>query len=189
MIREPCCEGVVRAARVRREAIGGGATLAVAVLASSMVFIDGSAVVVALPVIQRDLTASAADAQWVVESYALFLAALLLVGGALGDRYGRRRIFTIGVVVFALSSLACALGNGIAMLIGARALQGIGAALLTPGALSLIGAAFSGAARGRAIGVWSAATGVTSALGPLVGGLLVQTASWRLVFAINLPLA
>jgi hypothetical protein len=125
--------------------------LVATILASSMAFVDGTMVNVALPAIRRDLQATAADAQWVVESYALFLAALLLVGGSLGDRYGRRRIFLFGVGVFGVASLACAAASTVGLLIAARALQGIGAALLMPGSLALISAAFPEAERGRAI--------------------------------------
>jgi len=159
------------------------------VAGSSMVFIDGSAVNVALPVLQRDFSAGANELQWVIEGYALFLSALLLLGGALGDRYGRRRIFAVGIVVFAVSSIACGLSPNITFLIVARCLQGVGGALATPGSLSLITAAFKEAERGRAIGTWSAASAMTGAGGPLLGGWLAQSASWRYVFFINIPVA
>jgi len=166
------------------------AVLIATILASSMVFIDSSAVNVALPTIQRELGASAAQAQWVVESYALFLAALLLVGGALGDHYGRKRIFVLGTVLFAATSVWCGLSPTIEMLIVARAAQGVAAALLTPASLAIISAAFSDETeRGRAIGTWSGFTAITAALGPVLGGWLVENASWRWVFFINLPLA
>ena len=143
--------------------------LAAAILGSSMAFIDGTVVNVALPAIQADLHASAFQAQWVVESYALFLAALLLVGGALGDHFGRRKIFALGVALFALASVACALAGGVAQLIAARAVQGIGGALLVPGSLALISASFPEKERGRAIGTWSGFSGITAAIGPVVG--------------------
>jgi len=159
------------------------------ILGSSMAFIDGTVVNVALPVLQEDLHATVADVQWVVEAYALFLAALILVGGSLGDRFGRKRLFAIGIALFTLASLGCGLSPTISVLIFARAVQGIGAALLTPGSLALISASFSGAERGRAIGTWSGFTSITSALGPVLGGWLVQYGSWRLIFFLNGPLA
>ena len=153
-----------------------------------MVFIDGTVVNVALPALQRDLNASLADVQWVVEAYALFLAALLLVGGAAGDRFGRRRVFLIGVGLFATSSVWCGLAGGVRELILARALQGIGGALLVPGSLAIISASFAERDRGKAIGTWSGATAVTTALGPVLGGWLIDHLSWRAAFFINLPL-
>ncbi|HEX2280185.1 MAG TPA: MFS transporter [Thermomicrobiales bacterium] len=168
----------------------GRSVLIATVLASSMVFIDSSAVNVALPTLQRELGASAAQAQWVVESYALFLAALLLVGGVLGDRFGRKRIFVLGTVLFSATSVWCGLSPNIEMLIVARAAQGVAAALLTPASLAIISAAFSDETeRGRAIGTWSGFTAITAAFGPVLGGWLVENASWRWVFFINLPLA
>jgi EmrB/QacA subfamily drug resistance transporter len=168
----------------------GRAVLVATILASSMVFIDSSAVNVALPTLQRQLGASAAQAQWVVESYALFLAALLLVGGVLGDRFGRKRIFVLGTVLFAATSVWCGLSRTIETLIVARAAQGVAAALLTPASLAIISAAFNDETeRGRAIGTWSGFTAITSAFGPVLGGWLVENASWRWVFFINLPLA
>jgi EmrB/QacA subfamily drug resistance transporter len=163
-------------------------TLVSAVLGSSMAFMDGTVVNVALPAIQRSLDATGADAQWVIESYALFLAALLLVGGALGDRFGRKRVFLVGVVVFTAMSAACAAAQGIGQLIAARALQGVGAALLVPGSLALLGANFPESERGRAIGTWSAFSGITAAIGPVVGGFLVDHFSWRWVFLLNVPI-
>ncbi len=159
------------------------------ILGSSMVFIDTNVVNVAIPRIQLDLSASATSVQWVVESYALFLGALILLGGSLGDMFGRRRIFGLGVILFALSSAWCGFAADIGQLIGARAVQGIGGALLTPGSLSIIRASFSDEQRGRSIGLWSAFSAITSALGPVIGGWLVQNASWRWVFFINIPLA
>ncbi|MBV9719947.1 MAG: MFS transporter [Candidatus Eremiobacteraeota bacterium] len=163
--------------------------LVAAILGSSMTFIDGTAVNVSLPVIQRELHATAAQTQWIIEGYALFLSALILLGGALGDVYGRRRVFAAGIVLFALASLGCALANGIAVLIAARCIQGIGGALSMPASLALLSAAYDGRERGRAIGLWSGLSALTSAAGPLLGGWLTQTFSWRYVFLINLPIA
>ena len=154
-----------------------------------MAFIDGTVVNVALPFLQTNLNATAIGIQWVVEAYALFLSALLLVGGSLGDRYGRRRIFIIGVVVFALASAACGLAANIEQLIIARAAQGIGGALLVPGSLALISSCFSEEERGKAIGTWSGFSAMTTAFGPVLGGWLVEHVSWRAVFFLNLPLA
>jgi EmrB/QacA subfamily drug resistance transporter len=154
-----------------------------------MAFIDGTIVNVALPALQNEFGADIAGAQWVVEAYALLLAALLLVGGAAGDRYGRRRVFLIGVVLFAAMSVACGLAASLAQLIAARALQGVGAALMVPGSLAIIGASFGARERGKAIGLWSGATSVTAALGPLLGGWLIDHLSWRAAFFLNLPLA
>ncbi len=163
--------------------------LVAAILGSSMTFIDASVVNVALPAIQSGLHASAFEAQWVVESYALPLAALLLVGGALGDRFGRCRMIAIGIVVFTLASMACSWAADVHQLIAARAVQGLGAALLVPGSLALISASFPEHERGRAIGIWSGLTGVASALGPIVGGFLIEHYSWAWAFRINAPIA
>ena len=162
--------------------------LVAAILASSMAFVDGTVVNVALPAIQRDLHATLADAQWVVEAYALLLSALLLVGGSLGDHFGRRRIFMLGVGLFVLASIGCAASPSVKLLIAARAVQGVGAALLVPGSLALISAAFPEAERGRAIGTWSGFSGITAAIGPVLGGFLVDHYSWAWAFLINVPL-
>jgi EmrB/QacA subfamily drug resistance transporter len=154
-----------------------------------MVFIDGTVVNVALPALQSSLNASLQDVQWVVESYALLLAALLLPAGSLGDMYGRRKIFAIGTVVFAVASAWCGLAPDIRHLVIARALQGIGGALLIPQSLALISVSFPAEERGRAIGTWSGFTAITAAIGPVLGGWLVQHGSWRAAFFINLPLA
>ncbi len=190
-LKRPCDEGVIRAAPDRRPCSQGvGAwVLAATILGSSMAFIDGTVVNVALPAIQASLNADVAALQWIVEAYALFLAALVLVGGSLGDRYGRRRIFSSGVMLFTLASLWCGFAPGATQLILARAVQGIGAALLVPGSLAIISATFSSEQRGRAIGTWASFTAITAALGPVLGGWLVETISWRAVFFINLPLA
>nr|WP_082827206.1 MFS transporter [Rhodanobacter thiooxydans] len=162
-------------------------TLVAAIIGSGLAFIDGTVVNVALPSIQRELGASTADAQWVMESYSLFLASLLLVGGALGDRFGRRRMFMLGVALFALASIGCALSGDVNQLIATRALQGIGAALLVPGSLALISATFPQSERGAAIGTWSAFSGITAAVGPVLGGFLIEHYSWRLAFLLNVP--
>jgi EmrB/QacA subfamily drug resistance transporter len=159
------------------------------VLGSAMASIDATVVGIALPAIGRDLSANLAALQWVVTAYTLTLAGLLLFAGALGDRYGRKRIFVIGVIWFALASLLCVGALNTAMLIAARALQGVGAALLTPGSLAIIEASFVPQDRGKAIGAWSGFAGVGSAIGPFLGGWLIQAVSWRLIFAINVPVA
>ena len=163
--------------------------LAATILGSSMAFIDGTAVNVALPALQEHLGATVAEVQWVVEAYALFLSALLLVGGSLGDRFGRRRIFLLGVAGFALASAGCGMAASPGQLIVARAVQGIAAALLVPGSLALLSASFDEQRRGRAIGTWSGFSAITAAVGPLLGGWLIDHASWRWVFFLNLPLA
>lgn len=167
----------------------GRIVLAATILGSSMAFLDGTVVNVALPALQNALHASIADVQWVVESYALMLAALLLVGGSLGDLFGRRRIYVLGVIVFAAGSAWCGLSQSVGMLICARSLQGLGAALLVPGSLALITASFPEATRGRAIGTWSGFSAITAAIGPVIGGWLIEHSTWRWVFFLNLPLA
>jgi EmrB/QacA subfamily drug resistance transporter len=166
-----------------------GAILTATILGSSMAFIDGTVVNVALPALQKSFHATVPDMQWVVESYALFLSALLLLGGLLGDRYGRKFIYGIGVAVFAVASGWCGFSHSIDELIIARGFQGIGGALLVPGSLAIIGASFSEANRGKAIGTWSGFTAITAAIGPVIGGWLVEHASWRAAFFINLPIA
>jgi EmrB/QacA subfamily drug resistance transporter len=153
-----------------------------------MVFIDGTVVNVALPALQSALNATLADVQWVVECYALFLATLLLIGGSLGDLYGRRKVFAAGAALFSLASAWCGLAPDIRQLIVARGLQGIGGALLVPGSLALISANFSEKERGRAIGTWSGFTSITAAIGPVLGGWFIEHGSWRWVFFINIPL-
>jgi EmrB/QacA subfamily drug resistance transporter len=190
-IRPPCDEGVIRSkpAAAPCAPAAGRWVLMATILGSSLAFIDGTVVNVALPVLQRELNASAADVQWVVEGYTLLLAALILVGGSLGDHYGRRRVFAGGVLVFTVASIWCGLAPGVGQLIAARAVQGIGGALLVPSSLAIINATFGDAERGRAIGTWSGFTAITSALGPVLGGFLVEQLSWRWVFFINVPLA
>jgi len=154
-----------------------------------MAFIDSTIVNVALPAIQGSFRATVVDMQWVVESYGLFLGALLLVGGSLGDLFGRRRIYTVGVAIFAVASAGCGFASNIHQLIVARSIQGVGAALLVPGSLAIISTSFDEKSRGQAIGTWSASTAITSAIGPVLGGWLVEHASWRWAFFINLPIA
>lgn len=163
--------------------------LAATILGSSMAFIDTTVVNVALPVIQRDFHTSTSDAQWIADAYLLVLSALILAGGSLGDRLGRVRVFGAGVALFALASLWCGAAGSTTQLIAARALQGAGAAMLVPGSLAIIAATFPREERGRAIGTWSSLTALAIIAGPLLGGVLVQTISWRAVFLINLPIA
>jgi EmrB/QacA subfamily drug resistance transporter len=188
--KPPCDEAaILTGVADRADAAGGRWVLAATILGSSLAFIDGSVVNVALPALQSALNATLAEIQWVIESYALTLAALLLTGGSLGDLRGRRTVFAGGVFIFAAASVWCGLSGGIGELIAARALQGVGAALLVPGSLSLISASFPEATRGRAIGTWSGFTALTATLGPVLGGWIVQHLSWRWIFFINLPLA
>jgi EmrB/QacA subfamily drug resistance transporter len=187
--RPPCDEGVILGGSSNRPCDGAGSwVLAAAILGSSMSFIDGTVVNVALPAVQASLHTTLAGMQWVVESYALFLAALPLTGGSLGDLYGHRRIFAVGVVLFSAASAWCGLAPSAGQLIAARGLQGVGGALLVPNSLALISVSFPPEERGRAIGTWSGFTALTMAFGPVMGGWLVQHLSWRWVFFINLPL-
>ena len=172
---------------LRYAAPSGRWTLLATVLGSAMVFLDGTVVNVALPTIGRDLGAGIDGLQWTISGYLLTLASLILLGGSLGDRFGRRRVFVIGVVWFATASLICGLAPNLPTLIGARVLQGVGGALLTPGSLAIIQATFVSEDRGKAIGAWSGLGGIATAIGPLLGGYLVQAVSWRLIFLINLP--
>jgi len=162
--------------------------LSVAVLGSGMAFLDGTVVNVALPDIGRDFDAGTSSLQWILNGYLLTLASLILLGGSLGDRYGRRRVFVAGVLLFTFASLLCAIAPSAELLIVARLIQGIGGALLTPGSLALIEASFRPGDRARAIGAWSGLGGVAAALGPLLGGYLIGAISWRAIFLINLPL-
>src|ERR671911_1299616 len=190
-LKPPCDEGAIRSSEASAPcALASGPwILAATILGSAMAFIDGTVVNVALPEIQARLGATAVDAQWIVESYALLLAALILVGGSLGDHFGRRRIFALGIVLFATSSVWCGLAGSPEQLIFARAVQGVGGALLVPGSLAIISASFEEERRGRAIGTWSGFTGITTAIGPVLGGYLVENVSWRAAFLINVPLA
>src|SRR6202048_2318421 len=190
-MRTPCDETVLQSAASAVPCVPHARTwiLIATILASSMAFIERTVVNVALPSLQASFRATVVDLQWVVESYGLFLAALILVGGAFGDRFGRRLIFVVGVSIFGLASGACGFASTILHLIIARSIQGIGAALLVPGSLAIISAYFDGQSRGTAIGTWSGFTAITTAIGPGFGGWLVGHASWRWVFFINIPLA
>ena len=187
----PCDEGVIASSPGMAPCSSRAApwVLAATILGSSLAFIDGTVVNVALPALQADLNATVVDVQWVVEAYALLLAALLLVGGSLGDIYGRRRIYVMGVIVFTIASAGCGLAANVNQLIFARAVQGIGAALLVPGSLAIISASFGEHDRGRAIGTWSGFTAMTTAVGPVLGGWLIEHGTWRWAFFINVPLA
>ena len=165
------------------------ATLAATILGSSLAFIDGSVVNVALPALAHDLKIDPADLSWTINAYLLPLGVLILTGGALGDHFGRRRLFQIGLSIFALASLTCAAAPSLAWLLAARGLQGLGAALLMPNSLAILGGAFTGEARGRAIGTWAAAGALAGALGPVLGGWVVDTVGWRAIFLINIPIA
>ena len=191
IIKQPCDEGVIRAGCPEAMPCPRDVhpwVLAATILGSSLAMIDGTVVNVALPILQTKLNATVAQVQWIIESYALFLAALILVGGSLGDRFGRRRIFAYGIMLFTVASVGCGLALNVNQLIGMRAIQGIGGALLIPGSLAIISASFNPAQRGQAIGTWSGFTAITSAIGPVLGGWLVENASWRWIFFINLPL-
>lgn len=189
LAKPPCDEAAILAGSCRQPAATNGPwILAATILGSSMVFIDGTVVNIALPALQSALHATIAEVQWVVESYALLLASLLLMGGSLGDLYGRRKIFAAGVFLFSLASIWCGLAPGIGQLIVARGIQGIGGALLVPGSLALISANFSKSERGRAIGTWSGFTSITAAVGPVLGGWFTEHRSWRWVFFINVPM-
>jgi len=163
-------------------------TLVATILGSTVVFLDSTVVNVALPAIADDLDAGLAGQQWVVEAYMLTLVSLLLVGGSLGDQFGRRRMFVAGLLGFALTSMLCAVAPSVELLIAARALQGVAGALLVPGSLALIAAAFDGAARGQAVGTWTAWTGIAVVIGPAGGGALIEALSWRAIFWLNVPL-
>jgi EmrB/QacA subfamily drug resistance transporter len=163
--------------------------LATCILASSLAFVDGSVTNVALPAIAKSLAAGGADLSWVINAYLLPLSALLLLGGAAGDRYGRAHMLVAGTVLFAVASIACALAPSLKLLLVGRGLQGIGAAVLMPSSLAILGASFSGEARGRAIGIWASIGAMMAAIGPVLGGWLIDTVGWRAIFLINLPLA
>jgi len=165
------------------------ATLAATILGSSVAFIDGSVVNVALPALQHDLGASPAGLSWTINAYLLPLGALILLGGAAGDHFGRRRLFMIGLLTFTLASVVCAAAPSLPWLLGGRGLQGLGAALLMPNSLAILGATFTGERRGRAIGTWAAVGALAGAVGPLIGGWLVDNVGWRTIFLLNLPIA
>src|SRR5215831_17776281 len=187
---QPCDKGVIIStpAVAPCSAAATRWVLAATVLGSSLVFIDGTVVNVTLPALQADFNATVVDVQWVIEAYALSLAALLLVGGSLGDIYGRKRVYATGVIVFAAASTWCGFAPDTHQLIFARAMQGVGAALLVPGSLAIISASFDEHERGRAIGTWSGFTAITTAAGPVIGGWLIEHVSWRWAFFLNLPL-
>jgi EmrB/QacA subfamily drug resistance transporter len=177
------------AGRIRYSSAAGRWVLGITVLGSGIAFLEATVVNVALPAIGEDLGADVAGLQWIINGYLLTLSALILLGGSLGDRYGRRRIFNIGVIWFAVASVLCAVAPNAEILIAARVVQGIGGALLTPGSLAIIEATFQREDRGRAIGAWSALGGIAAAIGPLLGGWLIEAVSWRAIFFINLPIA
>jgi EmrB/QacA subfamily drug resistance transporter len=174
---------------IRYSSPAGRWVLLATVLGSSLAFIDSTVVNIALPAIGEDLGGGAAGLQWTINGYALSLAALVLLGGSLGDRFGRRRIYLIGIGWFAVASLLCGLAMNIELLIAARTLQGVGGALLTPGALAILEASFVREDRAKSIGAWSGLGGIGGALGPFLGGWLVEVADWRLIFLINVPIA
>ncbi len=190
-MKQPCDEAVIRSGTrsAPPKTKSRSWILAATIVGSSMAFIDGTVVNVALPALQSSLHATVVDVQWVVESYGLFLSSLVLVGGALGDSIGRRRMFLLGIGLFGAASVGCGLSSSISQLIVARCVQGIGAAALVPSSLAIISASFDEKSRGKAIGTWSGFTAITTALGPVLGGWLIEHASWHWVFFINVPLA
>src|SRR5580658_7754286 len=190
-MRPPCDEAMISSGGSGTPCTAGARTwiLAATILGSSLAFIDSTVVNVALPAVQTSFHATVVDVQWVVESYGLFLGALILVGGSLGDLFGRRSMFLLGVAIFAVASVGCGVASNIQQLVIARSVQGIGAAFLVPGSLSIISACFDEKTRGQAIGTWSGFTAITTALGPVLGGWLIEHASWRWVFFINIPIA
>jgi EmrB/QacA subfamily drug resistance transporter len=188
-LHAPCDAAAAKAATPAHEGNRSSLVIVTTILASSLAFIDGSVVNVGLPAIGTSFHADATDLQWVVNAYLLPLSALLLFGGAAGDRFGRRRLLMIGVGLFALASLACAVAPTLPWLLFARFLQGVSAALLMPNSLALLGQTFSGEAKGRAIGIWAASGAAAGAVGPVLGGWLIDIGSWRFVFLINVPLA
>ena len=184
----PCDRGTAES-REGRTTPHPGWTITATMLASSLAFIDGSVTNVALPAIGKDLGGSAGDLAWTINAYLLPLSALLLLGGAAGDHYGRRRILVLGIVLFATASVGCAIASDLPMLLGCRALQGVGAALLMPNSLGILGSSFAGEERGRAVGTWASAGAIASAVGPPLGGWLVDAVGWRAIFYLNLPVA
>ncbi len=186
----PFCDvATARSAATRNTAGHPQLVLATTILASSLAFIDGSVVNVGLSAIGHSLAADAAGLQWIINAYLLPLSALLLLGGTAGDRFGSRRLLVVGTAVFGFASLGCAFAPNLATLLAGRAIQGVGAAILLPNSLALLGQTFSGQAKGRAIGIWAAAGAAAGAMGPVLGGWLIDLGSWRFIFLINLPLA
>ena len=187
----PACDRALAEAVPCARAPADGSTpiLATTILASSLAFIDGSVVNVGLPAIGRSLHADGAGLSWIVNGYLLPLSALLLLGGAAGDRVGRKRVLLLGVALFALASLLCAAAPSLGWLVAGRVLQGCGAAMLTPTSLAILGASFAGEARGRAVGIWAAVGAIGGAIAPLLGGQLIDRFGWRTIFLINLPIA
>ena len=186
-VLQPCDEGVIRSTRTSAPCRPASRpwVVAAASLGSGMAFLDSTVLNVALPAVQADLGASAREVQWVYGAFALVLSALLLIGGSLGDRFGRRRVFVLGAAVFGAASVWCALAPGVGQLVAARAVQGAGGALLVPASLAIVGASFEGKQRAKAIGAWSALSGTAMAVGPLLGGWLVEEVSWRAAFLIT----
>ena len=182
------CDTLAASARPGGGAAGTGALIAT-VLGSSIALIDGSVVNVALPAMGRALGADSAGVQWIVNGYMLPLSALVLIGGALADRLGRKRVFLAGLVIFTLASLACMASPTLGFVIAARVVQGLGAALLVPASLAILGADFEGTARAKAIGTWAAAGAIGGALGPIIGGWLVDHVGWRAIFALIVPIS
>src|SRR6202165_2916018 len=190
--RLPCDAGSIRATPAFPAALSEKRkrlTLAATILGSSMAFIDGSVVNIALPAIQQALHADAASTQWIVNAYLLLLGALVLVGGSAADLYGRRRIFLLGIAIFTAASIACGLAPDITVLVASRAVQGLGAALLTPASLAMLGATFDAHERSHAIGLWAGVGALTAAAGPVLGGWLGAQGAWGGIFLLNVPLA
>jgi EmrB/QacA subfamily drug resistance transporter len=190
-MKAPCEEATIASGSTSQQCAktAGPWILAATILASSMAFIDSTVVNIAVPTLQSSFHATVVDVQWVIESYGLLLSALILAGGALGDLFGRRRIFLSGIGLFAVASAACGLAPNINSLVAARCFQGVGAALLVPASLAIISASFDEKSRGQAIGTWSGFTAITMAFGPVLGGWLIEHGSWRWAFFLNLPLA
>jgi EmrB/QacA subfamily drug resistance transporter len=188
-LNSPCNRASAFAIQRNETVANARFVLAATILASSLAYVDGSVVNVGLVAIGRSLAADASALQWVINAYLLPLSALLLLGGAAGDRFGRRRILMLGIGIFALGSTACALAPDFGILVSGRLLQGVGAAMLAPNSLAVLGQSFSGAAKGRAVGVWAATAAVAGAIGPVLGGWLIDLGSWRAIFLINLPIA